>query len=242
MASWIPIESNPEVINDYCKKLGLISGVSFHDVYGLDDMLLDMVPGNCVSFILLFPITEKYEKFRLAEEEKLKAEAAETAEEKTAPKNLFFMKQTIGNACGTIGLIHAIANNQKYCKFSENSTLLNFIKGTEGKSSDDIASQLANDTSFASAHESAGVQGNEYKGEKVDLHFVAIVEHEGRMYELDGRKSQAICHGEFPENGDFKKEAAKICKVFMERDPEELRFTMLALSAEWMTKAQISLN
>ena len=24
---------------------------------------------------------------------------------------VFFMKQTIGNACGTIGIIHSIANN-----------------------------------------------------------------------------------------------------------------------------------
>ena len=36
-ANWIPIESNPEVINDYCKKLGLKSGAYFHDVFGLDE-------------------------------------------------------------------------------------------------------------------------------------------------------------------------------------------------------------
>ena len=227
MASWIPIESNPEVINDYCRKLGLNSGVSFHDVYGLDDMLLEMVPGKCLAFILLFPISEKYEKFRQAEDEKLDKSVEQ-------PKDLFFMKQTVGNACGTIGLIHAIANNMKSCDFSENSTLLNFINGTEGKSSDQIAEALANDNSLASAHASAGAQGNEYNpAERVDLHFVAIVEHEGEMFELDGRKAMPIRHGKFDGSTmDFKKEAGKICKVFMERDPEELRFTMLAFSKD----------
>lgn len=28
------------------------------------------------------------------------------------PNGVYFMKQTIGNACGTIGALHAIANNQ----------------------------------------------------------------------------------------------------------------------------------
>lgn len=29
------------------------------------------------------------------------------------------MKQTIGNACGTIGLIHAVANNQTHLEFGK---------------------------------------------------------------------------------------------------------------------------
>ena len=28
-----------------------------------------------------------------------------------APDNVFFLKQYVGNACGTVGLIHSIANN-----------------------------------------------------------------------------------------------------------------------------------
>jgi len=33
--------------------------------------------------------------------------------------NVFFMKQTIGNACGTIAIIHAIANNADVLDFGK---------------------------------------------------------------------------------------------------------------------------
>jgi ubiquitin carboxyl-terminal hydrolase L3 len=34
---WLPLESNPVVLNEFCKTLGLeTSQYSFHDVYGLD--------------------------------------------------------------------------------------------------------------------------------------------------------------------------------------------------------------
>ena len=42
-----------------------------------------------------------------AEDEKLKAEGWAT------PTGVYFMRQTIGNACGTIGALHAIANNRE---------------------------------------------------------------------------------------------------------------------------------
>ncbi len=40
------------------------------------------------------------------------------------PKEAFFMKQTIGNACGTIGVLHALANNQNTVSISERCQLL----------------------------------------------------------------------------------------------------------------------
>jgi ubiquitin carboxyl-terminal hydrolase L3 len=37
---WLPLESNPEVLNDFTSKLGLdVSQCSFQDVYGLDEVL-----------------------------------------------------------------------------------------------------------------------------------------------------------------------------------------------------------
>ena len=33
--------------------------------------------------------------------------------------NVYFMKQTIGNACGTIAILHSIANNTDVLKFGK---------------------------------------------------------------------------------------------------------------------------
>lgn len=38
------------------------------------------------------------------------------------PKDLYFMRQTIGNACGTIGLLHALANVRDSVSFGDTST------------------------------------------------------------------------------------------------------------------------
>ena len=47
-----------------------------------------------------------------------------TKEGYSPPQEAYFMKQTIGNACGTIGLLHALANNQTTVSISERCHLL----------------------------------------------------------------------------------------------------------------------
>lgn len=59
---------------------------------------------------------------------------------------------------------------------------------------------------------------------------------DGYIYELDGRKSLPINHGKSsPET--LLEDAVAVVKEFMVRDPEELRFTIIALAAtgteEW---------
>lgn len=53
---------------------------------------------------------------------------------------------------------------------------------------------------------------------------------DGHLYELDGRKAFPINHG--PSTADtVLEDATAVVKKFMERDPEELRFTIIALAA-----------
>ena len=60
---WLPIESNPEVMNSFLKKLGVPDDWEINDVFGLDPELLLMLPQPVLALLLLFPITEKYESF-----------------------------------------------------------------------------------------------------------------------------------------------------------------------------------
>ena len=56
-------------------------------------------------------LNSQHENFRKKQIEELKGQ-------EVSPK-VYFMKQTIGNSCGTIGLIHAVANNRDKLEFGE---------------------------------------------------------------------------------------------------------------------------
>ena len=55
-------------------------------------------------------------QFRAFEEEE---EARIKKEGQVVVPSLFYMKQTIGNACGTVGLLHALGNCRDNIAFSE---------------------------------------------------------------------------------------------------------------------------
>ena len=69
------------------------------------------------------------------------------------------------------------------------------------------------------------------RNDSVDYHFVAFVHADGQLYELDGRKrgpvSLKTC-----EKANFLKEGAAACKDYMAQDPDNINFTVLALTAK----------
>ena len=43
--TWLPLESNPDVMNDYVSKMGLdLSKIQFHDVMSTEEWALEMIP------------------------------------------------------------------------------------------------------------------------------------------------------------------------------------------------------
>lgn len=94
---WSPIENNPEVLTELAHEFGLKQNLGFHDVYSLTDTdLLAFVSRPALALVLVFPVSESYEKFRREDD------ANRTENLGTDERNVVWLKQTIGNACGTV--------------------------------------------------------------------------------------------------------------------------------------------
>ncbi|XP_037494146.1 ubiquitin carboxyl-terminal hydrolase 3 [Jatropha curcas] len=184
---WLPLEANPDVMNQFLWGLGLPeSEAECYDVYGLDDELLEMVPKPVLAVLFLYPITPQSEAERLQQE----------AEKKELSNKVYFMKQTVGNACGTIGLLHAVGNITSEIKLLEGSFLDRFFKSTAQMDPLERAAFLENDREMEVAHSVAATAGDTEASDNVDTHFICFTCVEGQLFELDGRKSGPISHGQ----------------------------------------------
>ena len=63
-----------------------------------------MVPQPVKAVLILFPITPATEEAKDKEEAKLKESGQDVS------SNVWFSKQTVSNACGTVAMLHAFAN------------------------------------------------------------------------------------------------------------------------------------
>ena len=87
-------------------KLGLSETLSFHDVYSLDDPdLLAFIPRPVSALLLVFPISKGYDAARLKEDGPLPVYEGSGLDEE-----VLWFRQTIGNACGMMGLLHSAVN------------------------------------------------------------------------------------------------------------------------------------
>ncbi|KAK0081653.1 hypothetical protein PV325_011815 [Microctonus aethiopoides] len=223
----VPLESNPDVMTKFIHQLGVPSKWTLVDVYGLDPDVLAIVPKPTLALILLYPHSKKAQDYTSELVEKIKKDG-----QKISP-NVFHMEQTVSNACGTIALIHAIANNLDQIKL-EDGSLKEFLDKAKDLTFEERGKLLVDTASdIIDAHEQLAQEGQTpapQENAPVYYHFVAFIEKDGMLYELDGRKPFPINNG--PTTKDkLLENAAKICSEYMARDPEELGFTMIALAA-----------
>ena len=101
MKHFTPLESNPTVFTGLARDLGLSGSLQFEDVFGLDDDSLAMLPRPVHALVLVFPTDEQYEQRR---KEDAKIWTTEPS------KDVVWFEQTIHNACGLYGLLHAVCN------------------------------------------------------------------------------------------------------------------------------------
>ncbi|XP_066515372.1 ubiquitin carboxyl-terminal hydrolase isozyme L1 [Hoplias malabaricus] len=214
--AWKPMEINPEMLNKVLAKLGVEGTWHVVDVLGLEDEALSGVPTPCCALMLLFPLTQQHEDFR-------------SKQSVDSCKDVYFLKQTVVNSCGTVGLVHAVANNQDKVTFESGSALKKFLEETAGMSPADRAKQLEKNQAIQETHDEIAAEGQCQPGEdKVNFHFITFVNVNGQLYELDGRIDGPVNHG-VTNPDSFVMDAAKVCRGFTEREKGEVRFSAVAL-------------
>ncbi|GAA5840220.1 hypothetical protein JCM5353_007831 [Sporobolomyces roseus] len=219
-----PLNSNPASFNAWSKSLGLDtsppSGVSFADVFGLDKDCLSWVQRPVKAVLMLFPITEGYEKMRKEQDRKVEEEGVEGVED------ILYFKQTIGNACGTFALLHTLANTD--VPLSE-GPLTDLFERARDKSPLERAQLLSTSSDLASVHESTAQSGQTATpdlADEVDLHFVTFIEHKGNLIELDGRRNSPINHGKIEV--DLLEDTVEVVKRIIEQT-ESIQFNLVTL-------------
>lgn len=223
---WLPLESNPDVMNKCLANLGVPVNWGISDVVSMDEELMGMIPVPSLALLLLFPITNKYIEY-CEKQEELQKENQEVVD------GVYYMKQTIRNGCGTIALIHAIANNESKLGLQADSVLKKFIDSTKDLSPEERGKVLEQNLDISAVHESSAQEGQTEApnlDDEVNLHFIAIVNVKGKLVELDGRKFGPLVHGTTSDE-TFLKDGLRVCKEYMERDPDSLNFTALSFGA-----------
>ncbi|KAL1456126.1 hypothetical protein WDU94_000876 [Cyamophila willieti] len=226
MATWVPLESNPEVMNQFLAALGVPKKWQIVDVYGTEPDLLAIVPQPILALIMLFPCTDKYEEHVKQEEKELAEKGQEVS------KDIYFMKQFIHNACGTIALIHSVANNLNGIEL-EDGFLKKYLEESKDLTPEKRGHLLEDNQNISEVHKVIAQEGQTAPPddrEPVPYHFVSLVHKDGALYELDGRKSSPINHGATTPDS-LLSDASQVAKKYMERDPDNVYFTLVALTS-----------
>ncbi|KAL3499674.1 hypothetical protein ACH5RR_038767 [Cinchona calisaya] len=217
---WLPLEANPDVMNQFLWGLGVPpDDAECYDVFGLDEELLEMVPKPVLAVLFLFPITQQSEEDRIKEDSLTKDPSA----------GVYFMKQTVGNACGTIGLLHAVGNITSEINLLEGSYLDKFFKTTANMNAQERAAFLENDREMEVAHSVAATGGDTEARDDVDTHFICFTCVNGQLYELDGRRSGPVLHGS-SSSSSLLQDVAKVIQKTIEKNPDSLNFNVMAIS------------
>ncbi|TIA67725.1 cysteine proteinase [Aureobasidium pullulans] len=234
--SFVPLENNPEVMSSLLHKLGLSSQLAFHDVFSIDEPeLLAFVPRPACALLLVFPVSDTYESFRHSEDhDKAEYEGSGPNEE------VVWYKQTIGNACGLIGVLHAVSNGPARDFITPGSDLAKLLEDAIVLKPAQRADLLYESQALENAHQAAATGGDTAAPsaeDNVDLHYVCFVKSStNHLWEMDGRRKGPLNRGPLSPDEDVLSDNALNMGVrsFLQRETEagggDLRFSLIALS------------
>ncbi|KAH8700361.1 ubiquitin C-terminal hydrolase L3 [Talaromyces proteolyticus] len=233
--SFRPLENNPEVISKLAHRLGLSDRLTFTDIYTIDEPdLLAFIPRPCYGLLLVFPVNDASEKFRIEEDEQVEEYTGHGDGEE-----VIWYKQTIGLACGLIALLHCLSSDDVRSFITPNSTLDRLICDAVPLEPIARANLLCDSEALEIANEASATEGDTAAlpaGEALDLHFVCFVKSKrNSLWELDGHRKGPILRGSLGEDDDLLSTAALDLGIrpFLDRGKviggEDLRFNIIGL-------------
>ncbi|KAI1750008.1 putative ubiquitin carboxyl-terminal hydrolase [Xylaria castorea] len=230
--AFIPLEANPELMTSLLRKLGLSSALQVHDVYSITEPeLLAFIPRPALALLLVFPVSAAYESSRLSEDAGVDEYTGKGEDEPVV-----WWKQTIRNACGLMGLLHAVANGPAKGFIEQDTPLATLLAQSIPLPPAERAALLEKTPALASAHHEAASRGQTVAPDArddVDLHYVCFVKtDDGTLWELDGRRKGPIARGKLGDNEDVLSEKALLWGPlkFLERGGGDMRFSCVALA------------
>ncbi|OCL13170.1 ubiquitin carboxyl-terminal hydrolase [Glonium stellatum] len=229
---FIPLESNPELFTELIHELGVLPSLSFQDVLSLDDPeLLGFVARPAFALILVFPTTNVYERQKTTEEA-----MQDEYQGSGNGEDVVWFKQTINNACGLYGILHAVCNGASRDHIASNSILSDLLKESLPLQPDARAKILEDSEEVESAYTAVARQGDsevpEDPEDEVDFHYVCFVRSSksGHVYELDGDRKGPIDRGEFKGADDMLcEDCLNLVREFVTKEKDNLNFSLMAL-------------
>ena len=230
------LENNPEVMNHLAKALGMDDTLSFYDIYSLTDPdLLAFIPRPVYALLVIIPLTPTWHDARTTED---KDKGDYTGKGDDEP--VIWFKQTIGNACGSIGLVHSLLNSEASRHIKPGSILDQIREEALPKSMVERAEILEKSDAFEKAHAEAAQLGDTSAPTAVaedhtGQHFVSFVKaKDGHLWELEGARKGPLDRGLLKDDEDVLSPAAlekgigRLMRVEAEKGGD-FRFSAIAL-------------
>jgi ubiquitin carboxyl-terminal hydrolase L3 len=141
------------------------------------------------------------------------------------------MKQLVGNACGTIAILHSVINNIDQVQPSA-GFIRNFYDETKNLDAIARGNKLGESNELHQIHDVCVVDGQTQAPDAdadTGNHFIAFSNVNGHIYEYDGCKAFPINHGATTADSFLNDVAKVIQREFFDRASEEEanRFSIL---------------
>lgn len=225
-------ENNPEVMTKLAHKLGLSPDLSFTEIYSFTEpSLLAMVPRPAHAVLFLWPSSE------LSDQEFKKEESSMKEYEGTDPDEpVLWFRQTIGHACGLIGLLHCLSNGEAVNHILPNTDLSNLINDATPLPPKERADLLYNSDILEKAHKEAAQTGDSRPptiDEDVLYGFTAFVKgKDGYLWEMEGWRKGPVRRGKLEEDDLLCEEALEMgpLRIINREKASEQRYSCIALT------------